>query len=89
MKSISLRDVEDEAIETISRVADGIGGGIFPARPGKAVFVPDGAPGSGFENCLYCDFDRICPVNRDRMWDAKREDDAMSGYRGLVGEAGE
>ena len=89
LKSISLRDVEDEAIETISRVADGIGGGIFPARPGKAVFVPDGAPGSGFENCLYCDFDRICPVNRDRMWDAKREDDAMSGYRGLVGEAGE
>ena len=39
-------------------------------------------------NCAYCDFDRICPSNRERVWERKRSAPGMEPYLALI-EGGE
>jgi RecB family exonuclease len=58
--------VEDRFRRVIGLIADGIEAGVFPAIPGRPV---DG----GFAGCRWCDYDAICPVTRDRQWQAKRD----------------
>ena len=77
LRRISLDEVEKDALDAMGRITSGIAAGVFPARPGKSRFSPPGAPGSAFDNCVYCDFDRICPVSRDRLWRQKRTDAAI------------
>ena len=43
-------------------IADGIESGAFPGRPGEETT----RFGRSFHNCKYCDFDTICPTDRDR-----------------------
>ncbi|HXW32060.1 MAG TPA: hypothetical protein VEJ21_03135, partial [Acidimicrobiales bacterium] len=51
--------------DVVGRIARGIEEGCFPAIPG--------APReNGFEVCMWCDFDRVCPATRNRQWAAKR-----------------
>lgn len=64
----------DEALRVIT---DGIKQGLFPARPGEDGFY-------GFENCGYCDFRKLCPVDRDRRWERTRSDPALRAYRALA-----
>ncbi|HUR50196.1 MAG TPA: PD-(D/E)XK nuclease family protein [Acidimicrobiales bacterium] len=64
----------DEALQVIT---DGIKQGLFPARPGEDGFY-------GFENCGYCDFRKLCPVDRDRRWERTRSDPALRAYRELA-----
>ena len=59
-----------DAVETIT---DGIGGGLFPANPGK-----DRA------NCTYCDFKNLCPTRRARHWERKRGDKRLAAYVSLT-----
>ena len=77
LRRISLDEVEEDALDGMGRITRGIAAGVFPARPGKSRYSPPGAPGSAFDNCVYCDFDRICPVSRDRLWQQKRTDSAI------------
>ena len=53
-------------LDVVGVIVDGIESGTFPARPGAfdAFF-------GKHENCRHCDFDRICPRNRDDHADAK------------------
>ncbi len=60
--------------DVVGRALDGIGAGLFPARPGE----PDQR--GRWENCLFCDYDRLCPRDRARQWERKRTAPELSGY---------
>ena len=63
--------------EGVSGVFEGIQGGVFPANPGES-------GDSGLANCLYCDFNSLCPSRRDDIWERKRQDPLVAGYRRLA-----
>jgi ATP-dependent helicase/nuclease subunit B len=50
---------------------------VFPGRPGGDDWR------GGFENCRWCDFDRVCPSDRDRAWDRMREAPELGTYVAL------
>jgi hypothetical protein len=56
--------------EVVSTIADGIGAGVFPGVPGNVAYRPGRVT---FDNCVYCDFDRLCPADRDRRWSRVQE----------------
>jgi RecB family exonuclease len=53
-------------LDVVGVIVDGIESGTFPARPGAF----DAFFGT-HENCRHCEFDRVCPRNRDDHADAK------------------
>ncbi|MCP4228181.1 MAG: hypothetical protein GY773_32940 [Actinomycetia bacterium] len=63
-------ELESDLDQTVTAALDGISGGLFPGVPGEAI----GWPRLTFENCRYCEFDRICPTDRQREWDTVRHD---------------
>ena len=72
------------AVETI---AEGIDNGVFPARPGESKNLGDGGP--SFENCRYCEYERVCPRSKARLWESKkRSDPSLENYLDLA-EGGE
>ncbi len=80
----------DEALENdldghITSALDGIGGGLFPGLPGTTV----GWPRLTFENCKFCDFDRICPTDRQREWEGVQDDPALTPIDLLLGRSPE
>ena len=38
-----------------------------------------------FENCRYCDFDRLCPRDRGAQWEAKQDDPVTQSFVALRG----
>jgi RecB family exonuclease len=75
VRKVSLdEELESDMEEVVGAALDGIGEGIFPAVPGQAVSWPR----LTFENCRYCDFDRICPTDRHREWERVRRDPAVA-----------
>ncbi len=60
---------------TLTTIVDGVRAGAFPAVPGEE----DEFYGS-FQNCTYCDYDRICSRRRDYEYEAKVEDEAISPW---------
>lgn len=61
-------------------IVDGIGAGLFPARPGKR-------RDEGFENCLLCPYDRVCARDRARVWQRKRAAPELRSYLDLAEES--
>jgi RecB family exonuclease len=61
--------LERRATEAMGLIVSGIESGAFPGVPGDL----DTRPGRTFANCHYCDFDRLCPADRDRRWSTVRE----------------
>jgi ATP-dependent helicase/nuclease subunit B len=51
--------------DVVSMIVDGIEAGVFPGVPGEETYRVDRPT---FENCAYCDFDRVCPADRERRW---------------------
>ena len=62
--------------ETLEVMVEGIEGGIFPGRPGKS-------DRGSFDNCRYCDFDAVCPSQRDREWERVRHTPELADYVAL------
>lgn len=63
----------------LDAIGDGVDAGIFPANPG-------GRGGrSGFANCTYCPYDRVCPGDRQAAWERVQVDPALAPYRRLAG----
>ena len=57
LKPIDLDEQLESDLEgAVGAALDGIGDGVFPGVPGEVV----GWPRLSFENCKYCDFDRVC-----------------------------
>ena len=77
MKIVPLAEVETRFQEMIKIIASGIEQGLFPANPGS--------PDNQTENCRYCDFDRICPANRDLLWERKSQNPELATYLRLRG----
>ena len=68
--------------EVLDTIVSGIESGVFPAFPGgwNTYF-------NTFDNCRYCDFDRLCPRDRGAHWQAKQDDPAMQSFVTLRGPA--
>ena len=62
-------------MEVLESSARGMLAGAFPQVPGDETARPGKF---SWENCVYCDFDRICPAGRDAVWERKR---TTPGYR--------
>ena len=80
---IDAGDTRDRFRHGIASIIEGIGSGLFPARPGPWVGHPERP---GHENCRYCDFDTLCPARRSDIWQRKKSDASIAGYLSLSGE---
>jgi len=73
-------DASPENIErfkqTVEAIVLGISAGAFPAESGK-----ENDRHGGWENCSYCDFDRICSRRRDEEYAAKSADPAIAHWQ--------
>ena len=77
--------LESDLEDAVGAALDGIGDGVFPGVPGEVV----GWPRLSFENCKYCDFDRICPTDRQSEWERVRSDTALAPIELLIGRIDE
>jgi ATP-dependent helicase/nuclease subunit B len=72
----------DETDAALTNVLDGIDAGVragcFPQVPGAYQDFHGRC-----ENCLYCDYDGLCPTGRDSLAEAKSTDPALAPYHAL------
>lgn len=73
--------LRDRFTRVLGILADGIGSGRFPARPGEYQYHR-----GNFDHCAWCDFDAICPRDRDEEWERVREAPSLAAIRGLADE---
>jgi hypothetical protein len=69
---------EDRFRAVVGTIADGIEGGLFPARPGDEMWLP--GVGITHQNCRYCEFDKLCPTGRGEQWVTLRDRDELRPY---------
>lgn len=76
--ALAQRDFDrlEAVVDTISA---SIRDGSFPLHPGEF----DAFFGS-FKSCAWCDFQRVCPVARDDLWESLRGDDRVRAYADVV-----
>ncbi|HEU5081981.1 MAG TPA: PD-(D/E)XK nuclease family protein [Acidimicrobiales bacterium] len=74
-------DLRRRFTRVLGVVADAIGAGRFPARPGPYQYHL-----GNFEHCAWCEFDDICPRDRDEEWERVRDEPALAAVRGLAEE---
>ena len=55
-------EIHDRFFATLDTITSGIADGVFPAHPGDEGYLT-------FQNCQWCEFQRICPPDRDRAWE--------------------
>jgi len=72
-------DTEARFREVVGHIVDSIDEGWFPAVPG----APNTFFGSS-DNCRYCDYDAVCPVDRDAQYDVKLHAPEFAAFRALV-----
>jgi ATP-dependent helicase/nuclease subunit B len=77
---ILTEEVESRFRQVIARIASGVAEGCFPGIPGTVVYE------SRFENCRNCDFDLLCPPQRDRQWSRKLKDPKLTDVVRLTRE---
>ena len=65
--------VADRFDSVVGTIARGISEGMFPANPGQEDRF-------GFSNCTYCDFNTLCPNQRDIHWERKQSDPRLQAY---------
>jgi RecB family exonuclease len=71
------RQVRFESV--LTEIVDGIESGVFPAEPGQANWFF-----GTFENCAFCEFDELCPSDRDAHWEAIAEAPQLVRFRRLA-----
>jgi RecB family exonuclease len=83
-KSVSIKvdpEVKQRFLETLDTISTEIAEGVFPANPGPEDFF-------NYENCKWCEYDRICPADRDRAWLRLQNAPALKPYVVLGASAG-
>ena len=74
---------ETALTQTVETIVQGIDNGIFPARPGD--LVPWGESSEQYENCKLCEYARVCPKSKARLWDTKKDSaPALESYVNLA-----
>jgi RecB family exonuclease/transposase-like protein len=76
-------DVVERFHAVVDGVVHGIRSGVYPLNPGPY------DSWSGYENCRYCAFDRVCPSTRGEQWQHVRDDPAVQEYRDLAEPQGD
>jgi len=71
-------DRRDAFEGTLEAILAGVQAGSFPAVPGE-----DNEFYGRFDNCRYCDYDRICSRRRDLELAAKGGDEGLTPWRGV------
>ena len=61
--------IEDGLAQVVGTLVGAIEGGRFPANP---------------QACTFCDFNDVCPPDRQRSWERKRDDPWIDDYRALA-----
>ncbi|HEX4903459.1 MAG TPA: PD-(D/E)XK nuclease family protein [Acidimicrobiales bacterium] len=72
-------DLRDRFRRVLRVLADGIAAGHFPARPGEHQYHR-----GNFEHCAWCEFDPICPRDRDDEWRGAREHPDLASLVALL-----
>ena len=80
LRGFDLDEARPRAREVLSTIAGGVAAGTFPAYPGK-----ENPFFNSFEECGFCDFDHLCSPDRERVFDAKRDDPAVATFVELRG----
>jgi RecB family exonuclease len=62
--------------DVVGHIADGIEDGVFPGNPGEE-------DRDTWNNCRYCPYDRICPSQRDEIWERVLLSSDAAAYRSL------
>jgi len=70
------KDARFEA--TLEAIVSGVRAGAFPANPGE-----ENEWTSKFDNCGFCDFDRICSRRRDAEFQSKAEHAGVAPWRAV------
>ena len=65
--------------DVVDHIAAGVDAGAFPAIPGDESMYWGTS-----ENCARCDYDSVCPVDRNAQWEAKLEAPEFESHRGLM-----
>jgi len=74
---------ESALVAAVGTIVEGIDKGVFPARPGDGASWGDGGP--SYENCMFCEYARVCPKSKALLWESKKESDpALTNYRTLA-----
>jgi RecB family exonuclease len=69
----------DERVhDVLDLMADEISSGHFPAYPGPDNYF------RGPDNCRYCDYTRLCPPDRVRRFERRRDEPEFAGIRWLA-----
>ena len=66
----------------MTTIVDGIAAGSFPAYPGERSF-DHRVMRESWEECRYCEFDRLCPVDRGTAWERIADDEAVAPFLSL------
>ena len=65
--------------EVVGTIVNGIESGVFPARPGDPAGW--GESSESFENCMFCEYARVCPKSKSRLWHKKKgSHDSLADY---------
>jgi hypothetical protein len=73
-----LGDVETERLhDALGTIVGSVAAGQFPMYPGVDGFF-------GPENCKWCAFDRVCPRDRARRFERRRDDPALDAITALA-----
>jgi hypothetical protein len=62
--------------DVVGHLADGIEDGVFPGNPG-----PEDR--DSWDNCRFCPYDRVCPSQRDEIWERVLLSPESLSYRSL------
>ena len=76
-------EAETALTQAVGTIVQGIDSGIFPARPGD--LAAWGESSEQHENCKFCEYARVCPKSKARLWDTKKgSDPVLEGYLNLA-----
>jgi hypothetical protein len=81
---LPLDDAEERFVEVLGTIVDGIAGGCFPGYPGDRDW-DHRAGREAWSTCKWCDFDRLCPVDRGSVWERVEADPATAPFLALDG----
>ena len=81
--AVNLDDVEEAFAQAVQTITEGVRGGVFPANPGPSTGL------GGHQNCRLCDFQRVCPTNKQTLWSRKAGSPQAAAYVRLGAPAGE
>ena len=71
--------VRSRFVDVLDTIVDGIDHGCFPAYPGVRDYDPR-VQRETFQNCLWCPYDRLCPLDRGTAWGRQSSDEAMGPF---------